>query len=117
MQIKWHTIYRPNLKLSDSQIHDACRSFYLTHKIPPNIIKMPYKVLSSFLQFREQSPSVGILDKTKEYGLFTTTPYGVVELIVSEEINIEDDGETYITIESSYIDREFEKYVLGNGAT
>lgn len=95
------------------EVQNACSNFFHQHKTVPDTVKMAYHDYQSFIS---QMPyKIEVLDKSKDYGLFIAIPGGMVELQLldlSDEINMTTSGGSIIVVESTRIDREFEKHVL-----
>jgi hypothetical protein len=94
-------------------VQTACGNFFQQNKVIPDTIKMTYHDMSNFM--RMMPFRVEVLEKGKEYGHFLPIPGGMVELLVLEEGDetvVTYNGGSMFVVESSQIDREFEKHVL-----
>ena len=111
MRLNW--IIGAGTIITIGDIQTACHSFFDNHKVVPDTVKMTYKDMSYFINMMPQR--VMRLDRDKDYGNFIIIPGGMVELILLEEsdesvVNLS--GGSIIVIESTKVDREFEKHVL-----
>lgn len=112
MRLNW-MLYSGNV-LSTGDILGACHEFYNRNKVVADTVRVSYNDFSNFLNTL-QAHVLRPLETGKKYGLFLPIPGGMVELLLMEE-----DGEaiaqntagSMICVESSAIDREFEKHVL-----
>lgn len=110
--------------ISISHIQDACSVFYEKHKTVADTVRMPYRDYMNFLSQLYQN-QVQVLDKEKKYGIFIMIPGGMAEVGILEQedetvVNTSSNGmvstpNTVIAVESSLIDREFEKHILNKG--
>lgn len=113
MRLNW--LIDPAMGVNQSTVQDACKAFWDKHQVVPDTVKMTYKDYSNFIAQMYQQ-SVQVLDREKRYGLFVMIPGGMVELLLLEE-NEESvannvSGHSIMSVESSQVDREFEKHVL-----
>lgn len=97
-------------------IQSACSNFFHTHHVVPDTIKMTYHDMSQFMLMMPMQ--ISVMERGKEYGHFIVIPGGMVELLLMEEgdesvVNI--NGGSMMVVESTQIDREFEKHVLNKG--
>jgi hypothetical protein len=114
MRLNW--LLDSSLNITQSEIQSACRSFYDKYKVVPDTVKMTYKDYSTFVNQMYQQ-SIQTLEKDKQYGLFVLIPGGLVELLLLEEndesvVGHGNNSQSIMVIESSKLDREFEKHVL-----
>jgi hypothetical protein len=114
MRLNW--IIAAGNVMTMNDIQGACSNFFHTHRVIPDTIKMTYHDMSQFMTIMPYK--VVTLERGKEYGQFIAIPGGMVELLVMEEsdeavVNI--NGGSMMVIESTQIDREFEKHVLNKG--
>lgn len=111
MRLNW--MITPGQYLSMNDVHQACNQFYTKYQVVPDTIKFTY---ADFTNFFAMFPSgVLTLERGKEYGQFLAIPGGFVELCVLEQTdeaigNVV--GQSFFVVESTQIDREFEKHVL-----
>ena len=103
--------------LCPGDIQQACAEFYKRHQVVPDTIKLAYQDYLNFLGMSPVQPKM--LEKGKEYGLFLTIPGGMVELTLMEEdgeaVGNVANGISIFAVESSKVDREFEKHILNKG--
>lgn len=110
MRVNWATA-NPYITMND--IHSACFNFFEKYHCAPDTVKMTYIDMSGFLS--SMPNQIQTLERGKDYGLFLPVPGGMVELLVLEH---EDEsiagfaGMKFIVVESTVVDREFEKHVL-----
>jgi hypothetical protein len=116
MRLNW--IIPHGQMVCNEDIQNACKQFYHNYKIVPDTVKMSQDDFAKYLSSL-YNQSVKILERGKDYGLFLLIPGGMVELLL-----LDDEGEatansglngmnsTIMVVESSQVDREFEKHVL-----
>lgn len=114
MRLNW--IINSGCVPSMDDVQNACSSFFATNRVIPDTVKMTYNDMSNFI--RMMPYKIEVLERGKDYGHFIAIPGGMLELLVMEEgdesvVNI--NGGSMMIIESSQIDREFEKHVLNKG--
>jgi hypothetical protein len=110
MRVNWF-VSNPYISISD--IHAACFNFFEKYHRAPDTVKMTYTDMSSFITSIPNQ--VQTLERGKDYGLFLPVPGGMVELLVLEhedESVVNATGMKFIVVESTVVDREFEKHVL-----
>lgn len=111
MRIYW--IIAPGNIVMMHDIHAACSTFFQNNKVLPDTVKMSYQDMSNFLSCMPLM--VHTLERGKEYGHFLSIPGGMVELLVLEqedEVTVNCGGGSMMVVESTQIDREFERHVL-----
>lgn len=107
-------------------VSEAVRAFYDKHHISPDTVKLLYQDYQDILG--QMAQTYVPLEKGKQYGIFMAVPGGMVELVLlndsdesfSTSSNINMNGmststsqrTTVIVVESTQLDREFEKHVL-----
>lgn len=111
MRLNW--IIGAGSVVTMNDIQSACSNFFHTHHVIPDTVKMTYHDMSQFMTTMPYK--VTILERCKEYGNFVAIPGGMVELLLMEEgdesvVNI--NGGSMMIIESTKIDRDFEKLIL-----
>lgn len=116
MRLNWMVPQGTYLSIGD--IHSACREFYLRNKVVPDLVKMSFVDMSNFLSMMPNQ--IQTLERGKDYGIFLVVPGGMIELVALEHtdesiagaVNSSPMSGTMIVIESTRVDREFEKHVL-----
>lgn len=115
MRLNW--MIEPSMAVSQADVQNACKAFYDKHQVVPDTVKMTYKDYSNFIaQLYQQS--IQTLETGKKYGLFVMIPGGMVELLLLDAHDEAIAGGnltnnySMMVVESSQIDREFEKHVL-----
>lgn len=109
-------IVQSGMTISMNDIQMACSNFFHQHKTIPDTVKMSYHDHIGFLS--QMAYRVETLERGKDYGLFLPIPGGMVELMVLEqtdESTLSMTGSSMIIVESTRVDREFEKHVLNEG--
>lgn len=111
MRLNW--IIAAGNSVSMYDIHNACMSFFSTHRVVPDTVKMTYNDMNNL--FSQFPTKMQVLERNKDYGQFLAIPGGMVELLLLEEQDesvVNMNGGSMMVIESTQIDREFEKHVL-----
>lgn len=102
-----------NHTVSNGDMHTACAEFYIKYKVVPDTIKLSYRDYAQYLSTHYSYSQT--LERDKKYGMFIVIPGGLVEIILLEEdgeSTMSTMGGTIMVVESSQVDREFEKHIL-----
>lgn len=117
MRLNWILDYNMNMCEcpSMSDVLASCKAFYEKYHAVPDTIKFTYNDYAGFIGLLHNN-SVQTLEKNKKYGLFLLVPGGMVELLLldqhDEAISNNLKGQSVMVLESSELDRAFEKHVL-----
>lgn len=112
MRLNWMISNGSIVTVND--IQNACTEFFKQNRVVPDTVKLTIQDYTGFIH-NIFIAAVQTLERGKEYGLFVAVPGGYVELLLLEE-----DGEStanmagfsIMVIESTKVDREFEKIIL-----
>jgi len=111
MRLNW--IIGNGMSPTIGDVHDACHRFFNDNKILPDTLKMAHRDLTNFYKMFPQT--VQTLDRNKEYGQYVCIPGGLIELLILEDCDesvATNNGDSFMVLECTKTDREFEKIVL-----
>lgn len=116
MRLNW--ILDQSDSASIDSIWNACKAFHMKYNYVPDTVKLTYDDYARFIGSLYQQ-SLKTLEKGKKYGLFVMVPGGMVEIQLldshDESVAHNMHGQTIMIVESSELDREFEKHILNKG--
>lgn len=101
-----------SLSVSQNDLQQAVAYFVSQYRVHPNIIKVPHYFFSQLMA--TFVVKIEVLERGKKYGMFIPTASGLIELIGSEDSEINTNSTNpMIIVEYTEIDEIMEKVVLG----
>ena len=111
MRLNW--MIQSGMVVTSNDIQAGAHEFFLRYGATADTIRLSHKDYSFYLTSNYTPTQV--LEKGKQYGLFIAIPGGMAELVLldqNDESIANNTGNSMIIIESTQIDREFERHVL-----